>query len=200
MFLTFRRASALVLAAASTLLAVPVHADGSFPAMLNDFDQKAYARLPEARVEFRDFAHKHGKKRDVKVLDEVLAGKPVALTPAQMAGEWRCRTLLMRVDPEVALDVRPEFKCRITDDAAGLRLETLTGPYRLAGTFYDIGKTELGFAGAQAWNDEPKAPRYDAQPLRNQAGVLTALSPQRMRLELTAVGREDAFYVIDLRR
>jgi hypothetical protein len=114
-----------------------------------------------------------------------------------MAGEWRCRVL--KLGGQTALAVYADFKCRITDDAEGLRLEKLTGSQRTAGTFYDIGGKRLGYAGAEAWAQE-RPLRYGMDLQRDQVGYLVPVSAERMRLEMPLPLRESQFDILELRR
>jgi hypothetical protein len=70
------------------------------------------------------------------------------MTRADMADEWQCRTL--KLSGLLPSAINDWFRCRITDDSAGLRLEKVTGLQRTAGPFYDLGETRLGYVGATA--------------------------------------------------
>ncbi len=129
-----------------------------------------------------------------RLLREAFSGTPQAVAPAAMAGDWRCRSL--QFGPQ-GVAVYAEFRCRITDDAAGLRLEKLNGSQRQAGSFYDIGETRLGYLGALALGDDEGPIRYGENPERNQAGYLVPLSPRHLRLEYVS---RYGFDVLDLRR
>ncbi|WBV45236.1 DUF4893 domain-containing protein [Pseudoroseomonas cervicalis] len=181
-----------------TLLALPAlagvaTATGGFPTTLSAEDRQrlegfdtlraqAMARIAEAPPE------------DRRVLERAMSGTPQRLAPASMAGEWRCRSL--QFGPRGAT-VYGEFRCRITDDAAGLRLEKLNGSQRPSGTFYDIGETRLGYLGAVAWGDGEGPRRYGEDPERDQAGYLVPLSARHLRLEYVS---RFGFDVLDLRR
>jgi hypothetical protein len=185
------------LAVAAIMVAAPALAEGSFPNDLSPFDQRRLERFDAARAEAIAAARAGGKPADVAVLNGVLRGGAVTLAPAQMAGEWRCRTL--KLGGNLPLTVYADFKCRITDDGAGLRLEKLTGSQRTAGTFYDTAGKRLGYAGAEAWGEE-KPLRYGLDLQRDQVGYLVPVAPDRLRLELPLPMRESRFDILELRR
>lgn len=187
----------LWLALAGMLVVGPALAEGSFPDDLSAFDQGRLERFDNARREAIAAARARGKPADIAVLNQVLKGNAVSLPAARMAGEWQCRTLKLGGTPP--LTVYADFKCRITDDAEGLRLDKLTGSQRTSGIFYDIPGRRLGYAGAEAWANE-RPLRYGQDMQRDQVGYLVPLSPDRMRLELPLPMRESRFDILELRR
>ncbi|WP_372054083.1 DUF4893 domain-containing protein [Tistrella mobilis] len=189
-------ALAAMLAIATT--ALPARADGVFPTSLTTLDQQRLEAFDTARAEAVAEARAGGSPEDVSVLDEVLSGRPTTMEPAEMVGIWRCRTI--KLGGLLPLTVYRDFKCRITDDGAGLRLEKLTGSQRTGGTFYDLAdKTRLGYAGA-GWVAGEAPARYDTETERNQVGYLVVLGPERMRLELPLPQFESKFDILELRR
>jgi hypothetical protein len=179
---------------ATTALAA---ATGVFPTGLSATDKDRLAKFDETRASAIEEARKDGDTADVAVLEKVLEGEATQIAPAELAGEWRCRTLKLGVN--LALIVYSDFKCRITDDVAGLRLQKLTGSQRTTGTFFDLGEARLGYAGAGHYADEQ--PRnYGDDPERNQVGYLIPISAERMRLEFPLPQYESRFDILELRR
>lgn len=198
--LNARKAVPVALAAmlAVATAALPARADGTFPTSLATEDQQRLEAFETARAEAIAEARAGGSPEDVSVLDEVLSGRPTTMTPAEMAGIWRCRTI--KLGGLLPLTIYRDFKCRITDDGAGLRLEKLSGSQRTGGTFYDLAdETRLGYAGA-GWVAGEASMRYGTDPERNQVGYLVVLGPERMRLELPLPQFESKFDILDLRR
>jgi type II secretory pathway pseudopilin PulG len=180
---------------ATTALAI---ATGVFPTDLSAADQERLAKFAETRASAIEEARTGGAPAYVTVLEKVLEGEATQIVPAAMAGEWRCRTLKLGGDAP-PLVVYGDFKCRITDDASGLRLQKLTGSQRTAGTFYDLGEARLGYAGAGHYADEQ--PRnYGDDPQRDQVGYLIPISAERMRLEFPLPRYESHFDILELRR
>ncbi len=179
---------------ATTALAV---ATGVFPTDLSAADKQRLAKFDETRASAIEEARKGGEPADVTILEKELEGGPTQIAPAAMAGEWRCRTL--KLGDNLPLVIYADFKCRITDDAAGLRLQKLTGSQRTTGTFYDLGEARLGYAGAGHYADEQ--PRnYGGDPERNQVGHLIPISAEHMRLEFPLPRYESHFDILELRR
>lgn len=198
--LNARKAVPVALAAmfAVATAALPARADGTFPTSLATEDQQRLEAFETARAEAIAEARAGGSPEDVSVLDEVLSGRPSKMEPAEMAGIWRCRTI--KLGGLLPLTIYRDFKCRITDDGAGLRLEKLTGSQRTGGTFYDLAdETRLGYAGA-GWVAGEAPMRYGSDPERNQVGYLVVLGPERMRLELPLPQVESKFDILELRR
>lgn len=185
--------AALAVVAATALAG----ATGIFPTDLSAADKDRLAKFDEARTSAIEMARKGGDPADVAVLEKVLEGDAIEIAPADMAGDWRCRTL--KLGGLLPLTVYGDFKCRITDDAAGLRLEKLTGSQRTTGTFYDLGEARLGYAGAGHYADE-RPRNYGDDPERDQVGYLIPISAERMRLEFPLPRYESHFDILELRR
>lgn len=191
--------SAAAFLGASLLMAAGARADGPFPDMLTSADRDRLSIYDPVRRDILAYVNRHGSKWDVDELKAILAGSAIDLAPADMAGNWRCRSIQMFRDAQLPLIIYGDFRCRITDDGAGLRLEKLTGSQRTGGTFYDLGETRLGYAGAQALGNEKAIPRYGDKRDRNQAGYLIPVSAERMRLEFPKPGHAE-FEILELRR
>ena len=178
-------------------IAAPAQATGPFPDSLERADRQRLDAFDATRKQAIQTAQTQGAPRDVAELKKVLAGKPMAVAPAEMAGEWRCRTL--KLGGLLPLTIYSWFRCRITDDSAGLRLEKLTGSQRTAGTFYDVGGTRLGYAGASSVSGEPVR-RYGPDTQHNDVGYLVPVARDRLRLELPLPPQESQFDILELRR
>lgn len=177
----------------------PALADGPFPDMLTSADRDRLSVYDPIRRDILKYVHQHAGRLDREELNMILAGSAIDLAPADMAGDWRCRSIQMWRDPGLPIIIYGDFRCRVTDDGAGLRLEKLTGSQRTAGTFYDLGETRLGYAGAQALGNETSVPRYGAIRDRNQVGYLMPVSHDRMRLEFPRPVNAE-FEILELRR
>ncbi|GAA5235692.1 DUF4893 domain-containing protein [Verticiella sediminum] len=188
-------------AAALLLFAsAPVRADAPFPDMLTSLDRDRLSMYEPVRRDTLAYVRKHGEPAQVAELERVLEGSARDIAPAELAGVWRCRVIKLARVPELPIVIYQDFECRITDDSEGLRLEKLTGSQRTGGTFYDIGETRLGYAGALALGDEAHIPRYGEKRARNQVGYLVPISPQRMRLEFPRPPHEADLEILELHR
>ncbi len=175
-------------------------ADGPFPDMLSTTDRDRLSRYEPVRRATLKYVREHASQADLLVLESVLAGSASDIAPADLAGDWNCRTLKLARKRELPLAIYASFRCRIIDDSAGLHLEKLSGSQRTAGTFYDIGETKLGYVGAQALGNETSPPRYGHSPERNQVGYLIPVSVTHMRLEFPQPPYESDFDILELRR
>ena len=189
-----------LLAGAALLMTASAWADGPFPGSLSQADQQALAQHDTRIEQFVHNARQHADAADQAVLARLFQGKAVEVAPGKVAGDWRCRSIQMSQTPDLPVVVYRDFRCRITDDGAGLRLTKLTGSQRTAGTFYDVGAHRLGYAGALALGEDKRAPRYGQQPERDQVGYLVPLSATHLRLELQQASRPGAFEILELRR
>jgi len=129
-----------------------------------------------------------------------MAGDAQKIEPAKMAGAWRCRVIKLSQKPELPIVAYNDFKCRITDDGAGLSLQKLTGSQRTNGTFYDTNDKKLAYVGALSLGDTKRVTRYGENQESNDVGYLIPLSAKRMRLELPSPMVESNFDVLELRR
>ncbi len=195
-----RRPMRTAITSAALLLSSAAWADGPFPGNLNEADQQAFDAHDLRLEQMVDHVRAHANGVDGKALDGAIRPAVAALPAEKMLGKWRCRSIQLSDTDDLPIVVYRDFQCQITDDGAGLQLTKLTGSQRPAGTLYDLGGDRLGFAGALALGDEPKAPRYGQQADRNQVGYLVPMSARHMRLELQQASRPGAFEVLELRR
>ncbi len=196
----FRRALASLAACASVLAAAPALADGAFPKMLSEVDRQRLDEYQDVRRITLEYVREHGSAADVKIVDGVMAGEAAKLAPAKMTGDWRCRVIKLSQKPDLPIIAYSDFKCRITDDGAGLSLQKLSGSQRTNGTFYDINDNQLAYVGALSLGDTKRVTRYGEAQESNEVGYLIPLSDKRMRLELPSPMAESNFDVLELRR
>ena len=182
------------------LLAVsaPAHADGVLDSRLTPFDKQRLADFDATLKEALAEARTGGSPEDVKLLDEALAGEPLPLAEGYDAeGDWRCRTIKAGGDP--ALVVYGWFKCRISDDGAGWKLEKLTGSQRSSGRFYTLSATRLAYLGAGHYHDE-RPRNYGADPERDQVAIAERRAKNRIILLFPAPRFESKLDVLVLER
>ncbi|MBL8584428.1 MAG: DUF4893 domain-containing protein, partial [Rhizobiaceae bacterium] len=122
-------------------------------ARLDAYDATFAAALTEARAS--------GSKDDVKVLDGLVDADKLSFSGFDLTGDWRCRTI--KAGGLASLVVYGWFKCRVTDDGSGWRLEKLSGSQRTTGRFYDDGESRLIYLGSFSVNDEMPVPYASGQ-------------------------------------
>jgi Domain of unknown function (DUF4893) len=179
------------------LLAGPALATGSIVsiitaedrARLDGFDATKSSALKESEA---------GPVEDRKTLAEALAGDPLPLRDAKLAGNWRCRVIKVG-GPYLPLVVYPNFKCRITEGPEGLMLEKRTGSQLTKGLFYDDGEKRLIYLGAGRVQGE-KPRRYNDDPQYNEPAYAFLRAPNRLTIEFPKPKFESNFNVLVLER
>ena len=186
---------ALVLAGAC-----PAWADSTLPGRLSADDRQRLEAFDSVRGEAIGAARESDDKAALATLDRILSGRPEAIRGAtDLAGDWRCR--VAKLGGNLPLVVYDWFRCRITDDAAGLRLDKVSGSQRTAGTFYDDADAErLTYVGALYYGYEGKPKAYGSDAERDQVGYLVRVGRDRLRLEFPSPRLESQFDIMELER
>ena len=180
-------ALALSAAADSELISKLTAAD---KARLENYETTRAAAIGEARA--------GGSAEDIALLDEALAGEILRVGDGfDPKGPWRCRTI--KLGGLLPLTVYPSFKCRISEDGVGWRIEKTTGSQRTSGYFYDDTDTRLVYLGAGHYADE-KPKGYGEDSERNQVAYAFRLSGDRIRLEFPKPQFESTFDILYLSR
>ncbi|MGK9232912.1 DUF4893 domain-containing protein [Inquilinus limosus] len=192
-----RATLAMVLALSA---AMPAQADGTLDARLSADDRQRLETFDSVRGEAIGAARESDDKAVLATLDEILSGRPETIRGAgDLAGDWRCR--VAKLGGNLPLVVYGWFRCRITDDAAGLRLDKVSGSQRTSGTFYDDANAErLTYLGALYYGTEGKPRAYGSDPERDQVGYLVRVGRDRLRLEFPAPRFESQFDIMELER
>ena len=173
-------------------------ADGEIDKLMTAADKARLADYDKTRAEAIAEARKGGTAQDVAILDAILAGKALAFSQDfDFTGNWQCRTVKLGGSP--ALTVYGWFKCRVTDDGSGWRLEKLTGSQRTAGAFYTDSDTRLIYIGALHYGDE-KPKRYASDADRDQVAYVLRPDEKRVRLEFPSPKYESKLDIIELTR
>ncbi|RUU73976.1 DUF4893 domain-containing protein, partial [Mesorhizobium sp. M7A.T.Ca.TU.009.01.3.1] len=128
----------LLIAALGLLcFALPAHADGDVQKLITPADKKRLDNYGETRKAALAEA-KAGDAAEVKQLDALLAKPLVAFSDKDLTGSWRCRTI--KAGGSLPLVIYGWFKCKVTDDGSGWRLEKISGSQRTKGRFFDDGE------------------------------------------------------------
>jgi hypothetical protein len=188
-----------MLALAAMLAGGPrAHAEGVLDKLLTADDRARLAALDTAREQAVAKARAEGDPAAVATLDAVLQGQPLSVRDGfDPLGEWRCRTIKM--GREAPVTVYGWFRCRITEDGVGFRLEKVTGSQRTAGYFYDESDTALVYLGALSYAGEPFG-RYGQRTDRNMPGRLVRTGSGAMRIEFPRPVHDSDFDILELRR
>ncbi|CAN5149159.1 DUF4893 domain-containing protein [soil metagenome] len=180
------------------LLAAPVLADGEINTILKPEDKARLEQFDTVRTEAIAAAKARGAAADVAELDRILTGGALPFDETfDLAGNWRCRTIKLGGDP--ALTIYGWFKCRVSDDGSGWKLEKLSGSQRVTGRFYTESATRLTFVGAGHYADEtPRA--YGSDPERDEVAYAVRPGTDRVRLEFPLPRFESKFDILELRK
>lgn len=157
-------------------------------ARLDKHDETRKAALTEARA---------GDPAEFAALDALLA-KPLLSTPDfDLGGEWRCRTLKMGgVSPLVVYDW---FKCRVSDDGSGWKLDKTSGSQRTTGRFYDDGQQRMIYLGSFfIAGDQPRS--YGSGPDSDQVGYAFRTGEAEWRIEFPEPYYESKFDILEFKR
>lgn len=185
--------------ALATLLALiaPVLADGVVQKLMTPADKVRLDKYDETRNVALAEAKNGGGMAEFAALDTLLT-KPLLSTPDfDLGGEWRCRTT--KVGGLSPLVVYGWFKCRVSDDGSGWKLEKTSGSQRTTGRFYDDGEKRMIYLGSFfVAGDTPKP--YGSGPESDQVGYAFRTGPAEWRIEFPAPQYESKLDVLEFRR
>lgn len=187
----------LLLAALGLIaLALPAHADGEVQKLITAADKSRLDKYGETRKAALDEA-KAGDAAEVKQLDELLARPLVAFSDKDLTGNWQCRTI--KVGGLSPLIIYGWFKCKVSDDGSGWRLEKISGSQRTAGRFFDDGEKRAIYLGSFTVNDD-KAKPYGSGPETDQVGYAFRNSAGEWRIEFPAPYYESKLDIMEFKR
>ena len=179
-------------------IASAAHADGEIDKLMTAADKQRLAGFDKTRVEAIAEAKKAGAPEDIATLDAILAGKNLAFSEGfDLTGNWRCRTV--KLGGTLPLTVYGWFKCRVSDDGSGWKLEKLTGSQRTAGAFYTDSDTRLTYLGTLYYSNE-KPKKYGSDADRDQVAYAVRPDEKRVRLEFPSPKYESNLDIIELQR
>jgi len=173
------------------------YADGTFQKLVTPADRVRLEKYGETRKAAIAEAKAGGTASDLATLDKLLAKPLVSFSGFDMVGNWQCRTT--KVGGLSPLVIYGWFKCRVTDDGSGWKLEKITGSQRTTGRFYDDGDKRLHYLGSQYVAGETPKP-YGAGLATDQVGYVFRTGPKEWRIELPAPYYESKLDILEFRR
>ncbi len=168
-------------------------------------DQQRLARIEQSRAEAMQQAEQGAAPGDLAILHSVLDPGPAPVSVRGLLGEWQCRTLkLGGITPDVIYNW---FRCRISMKGGGPYLEKLSGSQYTNGYLYPFAGGSFVYLGASSVIGEPRhsypgngvSAGAGATP-DDQIGLLTAIGPGHLRLEMPYPVQESTMDVLELRR
>lgn len=173
-------------------------ADGALEKLLTSEDKARLENFDKTRAEALQQGLK-GEAADVDVLTKSLEGEKQPLASGyDPTGNWKCRTI--KVGGEfLDLTVYGWFKCRISEDSRGWKVEKISGSQRFTGYLYTKSDTELVFVGAGHVNDDP-ARKYGDDPKEDQVAIVSRLGKQKLVFEFPAPYYESKLDIVLMER
>ncbi len=187
---------AIALTALFILPASAALADGAVQKLMTSADKTRLEKYDETRKTALAEA-RGGNAAELVQLDALLAKPLLSLPDFDLGGEWRCRTA--KIGGLSPLVVYGWFKCRVSDDGSGWKLEKTSGSQRTTGRFYDDGETRLIYLGSfSIAGDTPKP--YGNGAESDHIGYAFRTGPAEWRIEFPAPQYESKLDILELRR
>ena len=188
--------SSFALAALLTLSASSALADGVVQKLMTAADKARLEAYEETRAEALTEA-KDGDHAQLAELEALLAKPLLSLPDFDLGGEWRCRTTkLGGLSPLV---VYGWFKCRVSDDGSGWKLEKLSGSQRTTGRFYDDSQTRTIYLGSFSIAADKPQP-YGSGLESDQVGYVFRTGATEWRIEFPVPKYESKLDILEFRR
>ena len=126
--------------------------------------------------------------------DSALGGGPIP------NGLYRCRVIKVGSKSEGLLNYvsYPAFRCRIDANGRVQRFAKLTGSQRHVGIIFPNDALRQVFLGTLALGDEQGAMQYGVDQMRNVAGFVERIGPNRWRLVMPRPHFESRLDVMEL--
>jgi hypothetical protein len=161
------------------------------------------ARLRDWRTTFTkalDAARKAGHGADIDregaLLDPdaAIAGIPIP------NGDYRCRVIKLgaKAEGNLAYVSYPGFTCRVRTDHQLQRLAKRSGSQRYVGILFPNDAVRQVFLGTLALGDERRALQYGQDRMRDVAGYVERIGPNRWRLIMPQPSFESQMDVMEL--
>ena len=186
----------LLAVAILALAGAPAFAEGVVQSLMTQADKARLENFETTRTIALDEA-KGGNPAELAELDALLSKPLESLPDFDLGGAWQCRTV--KVGGPVGLVVYGWFRCRVTDDGSGWKLDKLSGSQRTTGRFYDDGEQRSIYLGSFHVAGEA-ARAYGSRPQTDQAGYVFRTGPTEWRIEFPAPAYESRLDILEFRR
>ncbi|WP_328593102.1 DUF4893 domain-containing protein [Neoaquamicrobium microcysteis] len=183
--------------ALALILATPAFATGEILSIITEADQARLNAYEATREEAVAEARQGGSAADIATMEGALDAEHLSFDGFDMTGDWQCRTT--KVGGLANLVVYSWFKCRVTDDGSGWRLQKLSGSQRTTGRFFTDSDTQLTYLGSGSIHNDP-APQYGSGPESDQAAYAFRTGENRWHIEFPAPHYESKLDILEFRR
>jgi hypothetical protein len=190
-----RLARALIVLAAIGV-ALPAFATGEIESLITDADRERLAQYDATLADAVETARAGGSAADVETMDAAISAEALPFADFDLTGEWQCRT--MKLGGAATLVVYGWFRCRVTDDGSGWKLEKLSGSQRTVGRFFTESDNRLTYLGSFHVAGETARP-YGAGPESDQAGYAIRTGERSWWIGLPRPYYESEFDILELR-
>lgn len=121
-------------------------------------------------------------------------------SPSIPNGMYRCRVIKLGAKEAGNLDFASygPFSCRVRQERALQRLAKLSGPQRYVGLIFPGDAIRSVFLGTVVFADETRALQYGQDQLRDVAGYVERIGPNRWRLIMPQPHFESRLDVMEL--
>lgn len=159
---------------------------------LRDWRQTFESALADAR--------KNGHGADIAQQGPLLDPDAALAEPAIPDGMYRCRVIKLGAKDPGNLDyvAYGPFTCRVRQERALQRLGKLSGPQRYVGLIFPAGPLQNVFLGTLVLADETRALQYGQDQLRDVAGYVERIGPNRWRVIMPQPHFESRLDVLEL--
>jgi hypothetical protein len=161
-------------------------------------------RLSDWRTSFvaaLDAANKAGHQADIMREGALLEPDAALGPPAIPNGTFRCRVIKIGARPDsgsAAYDAFPPFLCELSAEQGLQRFNKFGGAQRYVGLIFPGDAIHQVFLGTLVLGDEKQALQYGQDELRDVAGYVERIGPDRWRLIMPKPHFESQFDVIEL--
>lgn len=161
-------------------------------------------RLSDWRASFisaLDAAKKGGHEADIIHEGALLEPDAALGPPAIPNGIFRCRVIKIGAKPESnspAYDAFAPFLCQVSADHGLQRFNKFGGAQRYVGLLFPGDSIHQIFLGTLVLGDEKQALQYGQDELRDIAGYVERIGPNRWRLIMPKPHFESQFDVMEL--
>lgn len=175
----------------------PAAATGEIVDIITLHDQLRLMNHTAARKEAIAAAKAGGSPADLKVFDRLVNSLHISMEGFDLSGEWQCRTI--KAGGLADLVVYSWFKCRVTDDGSGWRLQKLTGSQRTTGRFFTAADNRLVYLGSGTVNNDKPLP-YGSGVESDEAGYAFRIGRNSWLIEFPYPHYESSLDILEMRR
>jgi Domain of unknown function (DUF4893) len=161
-------------------------------------------RLADWRTTFvnaLDAAKKAGHSAEIAAEGPLLEPDAALGPPAVPNGLFRCRVIKVGAKADSgspAFSASPPFTCRVKSNRDLQRFNKFGGPQRLVGLIFPGDAVRQTFLGTLVLGDETRALQYGQDQLRDVAGYVERIGPNRWRIVMPKPHFESQLEVIEL--